>query len=150
VIRLLERIADEAGTEENEANPEPPSVTIDGDSIAGNESVRSVRWKHSAEFESDAATLSPASHGDEQLSDEAGENLSEQETASCANDDAMQAEFDSMRQVLLTHAIHPLLDEELREEAGGRQRAVRTLCAVKRLPAFSHSPTCWLSVAAFR
>ena len=31
------------------------------------------------------------------------------------NDEAMQAEFDSMRQVLLTHAAHPLLNEELRE-----------------------------------
>ena len=92
--------------EENEANPEPLSVTIDGGSLVGTESV--------------ASPHSPVSHGNEELSDEAGEISSERETAACANDDAMQAEFDSMRQVLLTHATHPLLDEEKRE--GGRQR----------------------------
>ena len=115
LIRLLERIADEAGAEENGAAPELPPVTIDGDSMAGNESVRSVPLQHSAEFESVAATHSPASHGDEQLSDEAGETSSEQATAACVHDEAMLVEFDSMRQVLLTHDIHPLLDEELRE-----------------------------------
>ena len=88
LIRLLERIADEAGAEENGAANELPPVTIDGDSIAGTESVHSVPLNRSAEFESVAATLSPALHGDEQLSDEAGENSSKHETASCANDDA--------------------------------------------------------------
>ncbi len=115
LIRLLERIADETGAEENGANPEPPAVTIGDDSLVGNESVRSVPWKHTAEFESVASPHSPVSHGNEELSDEADATSSEQETASCANDDAMQAEFESLRPVLVTHAAHPLLDEELRE-----------------------------------
>ncbi len=129
LIRLLQRIADEAGAGENGANPELAPVRIDSDSLVGSESVRSDSLKRSDEIESVAATLSPAFHGGEQLSDAAGETSSEQETTSCVHDEAMQAEFDSMRQVLQTHATHPLLDEELRE--GGRQR-VRSLCAVKR------------------
>ena len=60
LIRLLERIADEAGAEENGAATELPPVTIDGDSPVGSESVRSVPWKHGDEIESVAATLSPA------------------------------------------------------------------------------------------
>ena len=115
LIRLLERIADEAGAEENGANPEPHSVTIDGVSLVGTESVRSVSLKHSDEIESVASPHSPASHGSEVLSDAAVEHSSDQEAASCVNDDAMQAEFDSMRQVLLTHATHMLLEVELRE-----------------------------------
>ena len=101
LIRLLERIADETGAVENGTNPEPPAITIDDDSLVGTESV--------------ASSHSPVSHGNEELSDEADATSSEHETASCANDDAMQAEFESLRQVLVTHAAHPLLDEELRE-----------------------------------
>ena len=115
LIRLLERIADEAGAEENGAAPELPPVTIDGDSPVGGESVHSVSLTHGDEIESVASPHSPVSHGDEQLNDETGETSSEQATAACVHDEAMQAEFDSMRQVLLTHAIPPLLDEELRE-----------------------------------
>ena len=115
LIRLLERIADEAGAEENGANPEPHSVTIDGVSLVGTESVRSVSLKHSDEIESVASPHSPVSRGNEELSVEVEATSFEQEFASCANDDAMQTEFESLRQVLVTHAAHPLLDEELRE-----------------------------------
>ena len=101
LIRLLERIADETGAEENGANSEPPAVTIDGGSLVGTESV--------------ASSHSPLSDGNEDLRDEADATSSEQETAFCANDDAMQAEFDSLRPVLVTHAAHPLLSEEMRE-----------------------------------
>lgn len=115
LIRLLERIADETGAEKNGVANELLPVTIGGDSFVGSQSVRSVSSKPSDEVESVASPHSPASHGDEQLSDVAGENSSKLEPASCVNDEAMQAEFDAMRQVLLAHATHPLLDEELRE-----------------------------------
>ncbi len=101
LIRLLERIADETGALENGTNPEPPAVTIGGDSHVGTESV--------------ASSHSPVSDGNKELSDEADATSSEQETASCANDDGMQAEFESLRQVLFTYAAHPLLNKELRE-----------------------------------
>lgn len=101
LIRLLERIADETSAVENGTNPESLSVTIDGGSLVGTESV--------------ASSHSPVSAGNEELSDEADATSSEQETTSSANDDAMQAEFESLRPVLVTHAAHPLLDEELRE-----------------------------------
>ena len=109
LICLLERIADEAGAEENRAAPELCPVTSDGDSFVGSESVRWVPSNHNAEFQPIASPHSHVPSGGEELSAEVFENLSEQAAASCANDDAMQAEFDSMRQVLLTHATHPSL-----------------------------------------
>ncbi len=115
LIRLLERISDEAGAEENGAAPELPSATIDGDSLVGSESVRRVPSNLNAEFQPVASPHSPVPSGGEELNDEAGANRSEPETVSCANDAAMQAEFEALRQVLFTHASHPLLVEELRE-----------------------------------
>lgn len=106
LIRLFERIADDAGANENGIASGFVSDTGGSDSLAASKAV--------------APAHSPVPSSDEELNDEAGTAPPEDETESVAADDAMQAEFTGLCQVLEQHPSHQSLDEELCEflEAG--------------------------------
>lgn len=104
LIRLLERIADEAGTNDYASDL--------GFSFGGSESA--------AGDVSAVPANSPVSPRVAEASDEAGAAPSEEETVSVTADDTMQAEFGELCQVLELHPSHQLLEEKLCEflEAG--------------------------------
>ena len=113
LICLLGRIADDAGADAA-ATEFSPGMSH-GESHVESETARWVSSSRRAEIEPAASADSPVPPRREEPTDETGVTSSEHEAASCAFDDVMHAEFESMREVLITHTAHPSLDEELRE-----------------------------------
>ena len=120
LVLLLRRIADEVGMVDSE---------IESTVRLGNDGVPIVDRENAGPTPSNrrvvlelAESVSQAVSAEAELRNEPHAASFWYEATSCANDEEMQAEFDSMQQVLFTHTTHPLLNEELREflEPGDR------------------------------
>ena len=137
LIRLLERIADDADADENGIASGFALDTGGRDSLAASKAV--------------APAHSPVPPSDEELNDGAGAAPPEDETVS----DAMQAEFAGLCQVLESHPSHQLLDEELCEclEPGDTDLPLGFLgCTVREVleRPFSYWVRRWLGRKHFR
>ena len=110
LVLLLRRIADEAGVVDSETET-AVCLGIDGVPIVDRENAGPTPSNCRVALEL-AESVSPA---ESEPRIEPHTASFRYEATSCANDEEIQAEFDSMQQVLITHATHPLLNEELRE-----------------------------------
>ena len=113
LVLLLERLADELGVHA----PEPALLehaSVAGGEIVGRGIARSIPIGPRPEIELAATELSSESSEDEQRA-VTDIPSSRRGADSDVNGDELLAQFEVMRQVLETHAKHPLLNEELRE-----------------------------------
>ncbi|MEZ5947644.1 MAG: sigma factor-like helix-turn-helix DNA-binding protein [Planctomycetaceae bacterium] len=114
LIRLLERIADEAGVSDSQIASATVPATPKGDSVASGTSAHSAP----AFQDDEPAQFSPLESESTENIETRSEVLAEDsgpEPVTCANDPSLRAHFESLRQVLQSHGFHPCLNEELRE-----------------------------------
>lgn len=127
LIRLLERIADEAGVTYSQIASATAPVPPEGDSVASGTSIH-IAPAFQDDEPAQVGPLASESTGNIQSTHEVIAEDSGPESVTCANDPSLRAHFESLRQVLQSQGVHPSLNEELREFLEPEDSAPPTKC----------------------